>query len=147
MPSLLLACALAVASLVACSGAAPATATGPTAAAAPQGNQPLCDAACWRQLNNFLAETCRCTTESCAERTRERMISWVTTEVVEARHLSDRQQEVDLPLELEPYDAVDDACTARLRPPPSPTRRRPFVEGRVAISAARAARAIRASSR
>lgn len=132
MPSFARAFALAL--LVACGGA---SAPPSSPAAAPRATSPFCDATCWRQLALFLSETCQCKTEACANATRERMIVWVTTEVIDVKHLDGHQQEVELPIELAPYDAVDDACTDRFRPPPSPYRRRSFVDERGARASAR----------
>jgi hypothetical protein len=112
--------------LAACGNAAPA-AQSPHPAVPPAGER--CDAACWRSLLGFLAETCACPTLECSTAAGKRMVAWVTTEIIDAQALTPRQSEVELTVELAPYKTVEDACDARFV---TPVRARPIVEGRSA---------------
>lgn len=130
IPALALAFAVVLVLLAACGSASPPATQPAPATGFPVA--PYCDFTCWRVLGKFLAETCQCKTAACAEQTRERMEAWVTNEVIEAKNLDGRQEEVELPLELAPYDAVDNACGERFQPPPSRARRRIYVDHRAA---------------
>jgi hypothetical protein len=98
--------------LVGCAASPPTPITHTAWAATGPGHR--CDADCWRHVMGFLAKTCACTTEECAYPIGKEMIRWVTTEIIEAQHLSSHEAEVDLQVELQPYWDVENACLAKL---------------------------------
>jgi hypothetical protein len=109
--------------LAAC-GAAPAPV--PVHNARPVGER--CDAACWRTVLGFLAESCACKTQDCSTAASKRMVAWVSREIIDRQHLTPHEEEVELMAEFQPYWDVEAACDARFFV--TSTRHRPFVDGR-----------------
>jgi hypothetical protein len=75
-----------------------------------------CDAACWRSVLGFLAETCACTTDDCAYHSGKRMTAWVDAHIIEPQQLASTAAESELQAEFQPYWDVENACLAKLSP-------------------------------
>lgn len=91
-------------------------------ACSPAPNRPTlvierCDAACWRSVLGFLAETCACTTNDCGYRSGKRMIAWVDAHIIEPQHLASASASLALQAEFQPYWDVENACLEKLPPP------------------------------